>query len=104
MLTNTNQRNRQQRVHKTKKKKTKTIHRNRQHIGYTRRRKTKQKQSRETGNIGYTRRRQTKHNTIQRNWQHRVHKTMTNKTKTQYKLGFQELEDGKHYLVNSSII
>jgi hypothetical protein len=32
------------------------------------------KQSRETGNIGYTRRRQT----IQRNWQHRVHKTKTN--------------------------
>jgi ribosomal protein L33 len=29
------------------------------------------KQSRETGNIGYTRRRQT----IQRNWQHWIHKT-----------------------------
>jgi hypothetical protein len=43
-------------------------------------------QSRETGNIGYTRRRQTKqkHNTIQRNWQHRVHKTKTNKTNTQH--------------------
>ena len=33
-------------------------------------------QSRETGNIGYTRRR----NTIQRNWQHRVHKTKKNNT------------------------
>jgi hypothetical protein len=41
-------------------------------------------QSRETGNIEYTRRRKTKqkHNTIQRNWQHRVHKTKKNKTKT----------------------
>ena len=49
-------------------------------------------QSRETGNIVYTRRRQTKQInvreyrrsnqkwTIQRNWQHSVHKTKTNKT------------------------
>ena len=45
-------------------------------------------QSRETGNIGYTRQRQTNVReyrrgtqtwTIQRNWQHRVHKTKTNK-------------------------
>jgi hypothetical protein len=43
-------------------------------------------QSRETGNIGYTRRRKTKqkHNTIQRNWQHRVDKTEGNKAKTQH--------------------
>jgi hypothetical protein len=43
-------------------------------------------QSREIGNIEYTRRRKTKqkHNTIQRNWQHRVHKTKKNKTKTQH--------------------
>jgi hypothetical protein len=40
-------------------------------------------QSRETGNIGYTRRRGNKTWTIQRNWQHRVHKTKKNKTKTQ---------------------
>ena len=32
-------------------------------------------QSRETGNIGYTRRRDNQTWTIQRNWQHRVHKT-----------------------------
>jgi hypothetical protein len=32
-------------------------------------------QSRETGNIGYTRRRGNQKWTIQRNWQHRVHKT-----------------------------
>ena len=32
-------------------------------------------QSRETGNIGYTRHRTNKTKTIQRNWQHRVHKT-----------------------------
>ena len=49
-------------------------------------------QSRETGNIWYTRRRQRKQinvreyrrsnqkRTIQRNWQHRVHKTKINKT------------------------
>jgi hypothetical protein len=33
-----------------------------------------EKQSTETGNIGYTRRRKT----IQRNWQHRIHKTKKN--------------------------
>jgi hypothetical protein len=46
-------------------------------------------QSRETGNIEHTRRRKTKqkHNTIQRNWQHRVHKTKKNKTKTQHNPG-----------------
>ena len=40
---------------------------------------------RETGNIEYTRQRKT----IQRNWQHRVHKMKKNKTKntTQYVLG-----------------
>ena len=32
-------------------------------------------QSRETGNIGYTRRRGNQTWTIQRHWQHRVHKT-----------------------------
>ena len=32
-------------------------------------------QSRETGNIGYTRRRGNQTWTIQRNWQHRIHKT-----------------------------
>ena len=32
-------------------------------------------QSRETGNIGYTRRRGNQTWTIQRNWQHMVHKT-----------------------------
>jgi hypothetical protein len=46
----------------------------------------KKGQSRENGKIGYTRRRKTKqkHNTIQRNWQHRIHKTKKNKTKTQH--------------------
>jgi hypothetical protein len=44
-------------------------------IGYTRRRQTKQKQSRESGNIVYTRHRTNKTKTIQRNWQHWVHKT-----------------------------
>jgi hypothetical protein len=44
-------------------------------------------QSRENGNIGQKRRRETKqkHNTIQRNWQHRVDKTERNKTKAQHK-------------------
>ena len=44
-------------------------------IGYTRRRAIKHGQSRETGNIGYTRRRGNQTWTIQRNWQHMVHKT-----------------------------
>ena len=35
----------------------------------------KNEQSRETGNIGYTRRRGNQKWTIQRNWQHWVHKT-----------------------------
>ena len=59
-------------------------------------------QSKETGNMWYTRRRQTRHNTeklvtcgtqdedkqntTQRNWQHVVHKTKTNKTKTQHNM------------------
>ena len=50
-------------------------------------------QSRETGNLGYTRQRQTNVReyrrdtqkwTIQRNWQHRVHKAKKNKTKLQH--------------------
>jgi hypothetical protein len=45
------------------------------------RRKTKQKQ-RETDNIGYTRRMGNQTWTIQRNWQHSVHKTKKNTTKT----------------------
>jgi Flp pilus assembly protein TadB len=44
-------------------------------IVYTRWRQTKQKQSRDTDNIGYTRWRKNKTKTIQRHWQHRVHKT-----------------------------
>ena len=58
-------------------------------------------QSRETGNTGYTRHR-TKINvreyrcgnqkwTIQRNWQHRVHKTKKNKTNTQYALDIMQI-------------
>jgi len=35
----------------------------------------KKGQSRETGNIGYTGRRGNQKRTIQRNWQHRVHRT-----------------------------
>jgi hypothetical protein len=47
----------------------------------------KKGQSRETGNIGYTinvreYRRGNQKRTIQRNWQHRVHKTKINKTKS----------------------
>jgi hypothetical protein len=43
-------------------------------------------QSRETGNIVYTRRTKTQqnHNTIQRNWQHRVHKKKKNIAKAQH--------------------
>ena len=43
-------------------------------------------QSRETANIGYTRRRSNQRWTIQRNCQHRVHKTKKNKNTTQYVL------------------
>ena len=50
-------------------------------------------QSRETGNIGYTGqinvreyRRGNQKWTIQRNWQHRVHKTKKNKRKTQHNM------------------
>ena len=46
---------------------------------------------RETGNIGYTRRRKT-----QRNWQHRVHKTKTNKTKQQHNTCWIPLCTNKH--------
>ena len=74
--------------------KTKTIQRNWQHPVHKHEDKAKQKQSRETGNIRYTNtktkqnknnpeklatwgtqtRRQSKTKTIQRNWQHPVHK------------------------------
>jgi hypothetical protein len=53
-------------------------------------------QSRETGNIGYTRRRGNQTWTIQRNWQHRVHKTKKNKAKTQYNICWSPLCANKH--------
>ena len=57
-------------------------------------------QPNETGNIAQTRRRETKqkHNTIQRNWQHRVHKMERNKAKTQHnpeKMATQGRKDGE---------
>jgi len=68
-------------------------------------------QSRETGNTGHTRRRKTQQInvreyrrgnqkwTIQRNWQHRAHKTEKNKTKTQHNTTCV----GHHYAQKSQI-
>ena len=47
-----------------------------------------EKQSRKTGNIGYTRRRKT----IQKNWQHRVHKTKKNNPEKLATQGTQDEE------------
>ena len=33
---------------------------------------------------------------IQRNWQHRIHKTKTNKTKTQYTISWAPIYANKH--------
>ena len=64
-------------------------------------------QSRETGNIGYTGqinvreyRRGNQKWTIQRNWQHRVHKIQDedkqNKTKLQHNMNWTPLHENKH--------
>ena len=60
-------------------------------------------QSIETGNIRYTGQinvreyqRGNQKRTIQRNWQHKVHKTYKNKTKTQHNMCWTPLYASKH--------